>query len=167
MYVTVLGPTSNASTPPYCTVRRYLGWDHTSFTSTQPYCTLRHSPGSHFFYKCITILHSAPLPWSHLSHKYIIILYYTSLPCVTFLPRTTPRQVHHCTALCVTFLGYTITNISPYFSPKSPIFVTLLLQVRLTDFDVTALDCTSFQVHHQIALYVSVTLLPVHPHILF
>ena len=107
---------------------------HNHSTSTWPHCTLRLCPGSHSFY------------------KYITILYFTSLPGVTLL-----LQVHHHTVLYVSARGHNpSTSTSPY--------CTLRLCQRSQSFYkyITILYFTSLpriiiplQVHHNAVLYIS------------
>ena len=94
---------------------------HTFSTSTSPYCTLRHCPGSHSFYRYITVFNITALgqafSWvpitilhtaSHSFHKYFNILHSTSLPCVTLLL----LQVHHHTLLYAIALGHIFSSIT-------------------------------------------------------
>ena len=65
---------------------------HKPFINTSPYCTLRLCPGSQSLHKYITILYLTSLPVSQTFYKFRTILYLTSLPrsqsvykCITIL----------------------------------------------------------------------------------
>ena len=76
---------------------------HNPSTSTSPYCTPRLCPGSQSF------------------HKYITILYLTSLPVVTIL-----LQVHHHTVLYLSVWGHSpSTSTSPYSTSLPGVTVLL------------------------------------------
>ena len=160
----------STSTSPYCTLRLYPGsqsfYNYTTIlyfmylpgvtillqvhhhtvlfvsargrnpsTSTSPYFSIRLCPGSQSF------------------HKYITILYLTSLPVVTIL-----LQVHHHTVLYLSVRGHNpSTSTSPYFSirlcPGSQSFHKYITILYLTSLPVVTI---LLQVHHHTVLYLSV-----------
>ena len=108
--------------------------NHNLSTSTSPYCTLRLCP------------------WSQPLYKYIMMLYFASLPGVTI-----PLQVHHHTVLYVSARGHNpSTSASPYgtlrICPGSQSFYKYITILYFTSLPRVTII---LQVHHHTVLYIS------------
>ena len=116
------------------TVLYVSGRGHNNSTSTSPCCSIRLCPGSQAFY------------------KFIIILYFTSLPGFTIL-----LQVHHHTVLYLSARGRNpSTTTSPYCTlrlcPGSQSFYKYITMLYFTSLPGVTIP---LQIHHHTVLYLS------------
>ena len=108
--------------------------NHNPSTSTSPYCSLRLCPGSQSLY------------------KYIMMLYFASLPGVTIL-----LQAHHHTVRCVSVRVHKpSTSTSPYCTFRlCPGSQSLYKYITILYFTSLSGVTIPLQVHHHTVLFVS------------